>query len=130
MKAAMPRVSWHIFKDRNPRAHLVAASLQAAEAVGSSDLKTAQTVLQRLIKTLDPAGDYATAIVRDAGGPEVHLAFESELDARKLADAVQAKAAHRDAGWASERAFELDAASLAAMASGLPLPAKRRPPTR
>jgi hypothetical protein len=130
MKAPMPRVPWHVFKDRNPRAHLVAASVQAAEAVGSSDLKIAQTVLQRLIKKLDPAGDYATAIVRDAGDPEVHLAFENELDARKLADSVQAKAAYRDAGWASERVFQLDAASLAAMASGLPLPPKGRSPTR
>jgi hypothetical protein len=43
---------------------------------------------------------------------------------------VQAKAAHRDAGWASERVFQLDAASLAAMASGLPLPPKGRSPTR
>ena len=130
MKAAMSRVPWHVFKDRNPRAHLVAASLQAAEAVGSADLKTAQTVLQRFIRKLAPAADYATTIVRDGGQPEVHLAFANELDACTLADAVQAKASHRNAGWASERAFQLDEASLAAMASGLPLPPKRRPPTR
>jgi hypothetical protein len=126
----MSRVPWHIFKDRNPRAHLVAASVRAAEPVGGSDLKIALTILQRLIKKLAPSGDYATSIVRDTGGPEVHLAFESELDARKLADAVQADATHRHAGWASERAFQLDAASLEAMTSGLPLPPRRRPPTR
>ena len=108
----MPRVPWHTFKHRYPQAHLVAASVRAAQLVGSPDLKAAQTTLERFVKTLAPAGDYATTIVRDTGRPEVHLAFADERDARTLADAVHARLSHSDAGWASERAFRLDAASL------------------
>jgi hypothetical protein len=116
----MPKVPWHVFRSDHPRAHLVAASIAAAEQVGSPDLKTAKSVLERLVKTLAPGGDYATSIVRETGQPEVHLAFENELDARKLADSVQAATTGRYLGWTSQRAVELDAAAVDAMASGLP----------
>jgi hypothetical protein len=116
----MSKVPWHVFRSDHPRAHLVAASIAAAERVGSPDLKTAKSVLERLVKTLAPGGDYATSIVRETGQPEVHLAFENELDARKLADSVQAATTGRYLGWTSQRAFELDAAAVDAMASGLP----------
>ena len=121
----MSKVPWHVFRSDHPRAHLVAASIEAAELVGSPDLKIAKTVLERLVKTLAPSGDYATSIVRETGQPEVHLAFENELDARKLADSVQATTTGRYLGWTSQRAFELDAASVDAMASGLPLLRRR-----
>jgi hypothetical protein len=127
----MPRVPWHTFKHRYPQAHLVAASVRAAQLVGSPDLKAAQTTLERFVKTLAPVGDYATTIVRDTGRPEVYLAFADERDARILADAVDAvdaRVSHGDAGWASERAFRLDGASLRAIASRLP-PRKPRPPS-
>jgi hypothetical protein len=116
----MPKVPWHVFRSDHPQAHLVAASIAAAERIGSPDLKTAKAVLERLVKTLVPGGDYATSIVRETGQPEVHLAFENELDARKLADSVQANTTGRYLGWTSQRAFELDAASVDRMASGLP----------
>ena len=125
----MSKVPWHVFRSDHPRAHLVAASIEAAELIGSPDLKTAKTVLERLVKTLAPGGDYATSIVRETGQPEVHLAFENELDARKLADSVQAGTTSRYLGWASQRAFELDAAAVDAMASGLPLLRGRGPNT-
>ncbi len=120
---------WHVFRNDHPRAHLVAASIEAAELVGSPDLKTAKTILERLVKTLGPTGDYATAIVRETGEPEVHLAFENEPDARKLANSVKAVRTDRYHGWASQRAFALDAASVDALASGLPLLRKRVPQT-
>ena len=123
----MPKVPWHAFKHSHPQAHLVIAVVRAAQLVGSPDLKAAQTTLERFLKTLAPAGDYATTIVRDTGRPEVHLAFADERDARALADAVHAGLSHRNAGWASERAFRLDAASLRAITSRLP-PRKPRPP--
>jgi hypothetical protein len=116
----MSKVPWHVFRSDHPQAHLVAASIAAAERIGSPDLKTAKTVLERLVKTLAPDGDYATSIVRETGQPELHLAFENELDARKLADSVQANTTGRYLGWTSQRAFELTAASVDAMASGLP----------
>jgi hypothetical protein len=125
----MSKVPWHVFRSDHPQAHLVAASIESAELVGSPDLKTAKTVLERLVKTLAPGGDYATSIVRETGQPEVHLAFENELDARKLADSVQANTTGRYLGWTSQRAFELDAAAVDTMASGLPLLRRRGPKT-
>lgn len=125
----MSKVPWHVFRSDHRRAHLVAASIEAAELVGSPDLKTAKTVLERLVKTLAPTGDYATSIVRETGQPEVHLAFENELDARKLADSVQAAMTGRYHGWASQHAVALDAAAVDAMASGLPLLRSRGPRT-
>jgi hypothetical protein len=125
----MSKVPWHVFRSDHPRAHLVAASIEAAELVGSPDLKTAKAILERLVKTLAPAGDYATSIVRETGLPEVHLAFANELDARKLAESVQAAMTGRYHGWASQRAFALDAAAVDAMASGLPPLRKRGPKT-
>jgi hypothetical protein len=121
----MSKVPWHVFRRDHPRAHLVAASIEAAELIGSPDLKSAKTVLERLVKTLAPSGDYATSIVRETGQPEVHLAFENELDARTLADSVQAATTGRYLGWTSQRAFGLDAAAVDAMASGLPLLRRR-----
>jgi hypothetical protein len=121
----MSKVPWHLFRNDHPRAHLVAGSIAAADLVGSPDLKIAKTVLERLVKTLAPSGDYATSIVRETGEPEVHLAFENELDARKLADSVRAAVTERYHGWASQRAFELDAAGVDALASGLPLLRRR-----
>ena len=125
----MPKVPWHAFKHSHPQAHLVIAGVRAAQLVGSPDLKAAQTTLERFLKTLAPAGDYATTIVRDTGRPEIHLAFADERDARALADAVHAGLSHRNAGWASERAFRLDAASLRAITSRLPPRKPRSPPS-
>ena len=125
----MSKVPWHVFRNDHPRAHLVAASIEAADLVGSPDLKAAKTILERLVKTLGPTGDYATSIVRETGQPEVHLAFEIEPDARKLADSVKAARADRYQGWASQSAFALDAASVDALASGLPLLRRRGPQT-
>jgi len=54
---------------------------------------------------------------------------ENEPDARKLADSVKAARADRYQGWASQCAFALDAASVDALASGLPLLRRRGPQT-
>jgi hypothetical protein len=123
----MSKVPWHVFRNDHPRAHLVAASIEAAELVGSPDLKTAKTILERLVKTLGPTGDYATSIVRETGQPEVHFAFANEVDARKLADSVQAAMTERYHGWTSQHAVALDADALDALAAGLPLLRKRAP---
>ncbi len=121
----MSKVPWPQFTSSHPRAHLLAASVPAARDVGNSDLKTAQYALGRLIREMAPSGDYATTLVRAAGRPEVYLAFEHEDDARKIAQAVQAKVSRRYAGWASQRAFRLEAATVSAMLSAHP-PVKSR----
>jgi hypothetical protein len=122
----MSRVPWHLFKDRQPRAHLVAAVLRAAPTAADPDPREAQGVLVRLVRAQRPASYYATTVVREAGRPEVHLAFEDKGDARKLADAVEAKATTNYPGWATEWTLQLDSATVLALAATLPAPEKRR----
>jgi hypothetical protein len=122
----MSRVPWHLFQDRQPRAHLVVgAGVQATEPGGGEELRGVQSVLKRLVTNQKPAGDYAATMVRDGGRPEIYLAFEDEGDARKFAAAVKAEATVSYPGWASQRAFELDGAKLAELEASLPAPRTR-----
>jgi hypothetical protein len=126
---SMSRVPWHLFQDRQPQAHLIVAAVaQAAGPVGGDELSDVQLVLKRLVTNQKPAGDYigAATVVREAGRPEVYLAFDDEGDARKFAAAVKAKATGSYPGWASQRAFRLDGAKLTALAASL-LPPRIRP---
>ena len=72
-----------------------------------------------------PAGAYALTVVRDAGRPEVHLAFEAEFDARQWVSHVQAQPAGSYPGWASQWEFQLDGEKVAAIEASLP-PLKKR----
>jgi hypothetical protein len=120
----MSRVPWHLFKDRQLGAHLVVGA--ADGPVGVEELTAAQSVLTRLVRKQEPAGDYAATVVRDAGHPEVYFAFEDEADARKLAAAVQAEADDSYPGWATQRTLQLDGAKVAAWAASLPAPKVHR----
>ena len=122
----MSRVSWHLFRDRQPGAHLVVGALvQTDGPVGGDELTAAQAVLTRLARKHAPAGDYAATVVRDTGRPELYFAFDDETEARKFAAAVQAEASDSYSGWASQRAFELDSARLADLEASLPPPRTR-----
>jgi hypothetical protein len=113
-QVSMSRVPWHLFQERQPQAHLVVGALvQADGPPGGDELTATQSVLTRLVRKQEPAGDYAATVVRDGGHPEVYFAFEDEADARKLAAAVQAEAADSHPGWATQRAFQLGVDSLA-----------------
>jgi hypothetical protein len=128
----MSRVPWHLFQDRQPGAHLVVGTVAQADGpVGSDELKGVQVVLKRLVISQKPAGDYAATVVRDAGHPEVHFAFEDQADARQFAASVKAEATGSYPGWASQRAFQLDGAKLTALAASLPPPRIRpkKPPS-
>ena len=72
-RAPMSRIPWHLFKVRQPRAHLVAAVVRADEA-DVFDLNEVQRVLRRYVRKQEPAGDYGTTIVRETGRPELYLA--------------------------------------------------------
>jgi hypothetical protein len=123
----MSRVPWHLFQERQPRAHLVVgAVVQADGPVGCEELTAAQSVLTRLVRKQEQAGDYAATVVRDAGRPEVYFAFEDEADAQKLAAAVQAEATDSQPGWATQRAFQLDGAKVTVLAASLPAPKAHR----
>jgi hypothetical protein len=117
----MSRVPWHLFQNRQPRVHLVVGALGEA-ATDGDELTATLYVLMRVIRQQKPAGDYAATVVRDAGRPEIYLAFEDEGDARKFAAAVKPEAIGSHPGWASQRAFELDSARLAEIEASLPPP--------
>jgi hypothetical protein len=122
----MSRVPWHLFKDRQPRAHLVVGALvQTDEPVGGDELTAAQFILTRLTRKHAPACDYAATMVRDTGRREVYFAFDDETAASRFAATVQAEASDSYSGWASQRAFELDSARLADLEASLPPPRKR-----
>jgi hypothetical protein len=123
----MSRVPWHLFQDRQPRAHLVVGALvQVAGSDDGDELAVTLFVLRRLVSKQKPAGDYAATVARDGGHPEVYFAFDDEADAQKFAAAVQAETTARYLGWASQQAFEVDGAKLRALEASLPLPKRRK----
>jgi hypothetical protein len=79
----MVRVPWHLFKARQPRAHLLVAAMEADWLVGPN-LQAAQSGL-RFVRKQMPSSDYATTVVGEGGRPEFYLAFEDEDDARTVA---------------------------------------------
>jgi hypothetical protein len=109
----MSKVPWHLFKERQHRAHLVVGAIvQADSPAGLSVSTAALAVLRRLARKQKPAGDYAATVVRAAGWPEVYFAFNDEADAQKFAASVQAEAIGFYSVWASQRAFEMDSAMI------------------
>jgi hypothetical protein len=122
----MSKIPWHLIQDRHLRAHLVVGAAEQAEGpVAGDELKAFHSLLTRLVAKQEPVGDYAATVVRDAGCPEVHFAFEDQADARQFAAAVKAEATVSYPGWASQRAFELDPAKLAELEASLPAPRTR-----
>jgi hypothetical protein len=108
----------------------VGAIVQANGPAGLNDSTAALVVLRRLARKQRPAGDYAGTVVRDAGWPEVYFAFTDDADAKKFAEAVQAELIGTYPGWASQRAFEIDAAKLKELEASLPPPMQpKRPPS-
>src|SRR5580693_9638148 len=83
VRAPMSRVPWHLLQERQQRAHLVVAVLRADQLGGEPNPRAAQIVLAGIVKIQKPSSYYATTVVREAGRPQVHLAFEDKGDARK-----------------------------------------------
>jgi hypothetical protein len=124
----MSKVPWHILKNSQSRAHLVAGAMRTDQSVDVSDLTKAQTELERLVRKLAPTGNYATTIVRDVVSSEVHLAFEDEGDARRLAAAVSAEATVGYPHWTTQQTFLLNDVKVGALLASLPPPMTMRPP--
>ncbi len=126
----MPKMVWSTFLQSHPASHrhLVVAGVPIGteEDLGSRHLQTLHGRLSKLVSRLAPAGAYSITIVRQAGAPEIHAAFEMIDDAARLADAVGAPAntgppdasPHDESpGWASRRFFVLDDAAGEAIAA-------------
>jgi hypothetical protein len=124
----MSRVPWRLIQGRKPRAHLVVAVLRADQLGGEPNPRAAQIVLAHILKIQKPSSFYATTVVREAGHPQVHLAFEDKGDARRFAATVEAEPTTTHSGWATEWTLQLDSATVLALAATLPAPKKKLPP--
>jgi hypothetical protein len=103
----------------------VVAVLRADHLGGEPNPRAAQIVLARIVKIQKPSSYYATTVVREAGRPQVHLAFEDKGDARKLAATVEAEPTNTYPGWATEWTLQLDSATVLVLAATLPAPRTR-----
>jgi hypothetical protein len=121
----MSKVPWQLIQDRHPRAHLVVAVLRADQLGGEPNPRAAQIVLAHILRIQKPSSFYATTVVREAGHPQVHLAFEDKGDARRFAATVEAEPTTNRSGWATESTFQLDSATVLALAATLPAPKKK-----
>lgn len=119
----MPRIAWSTFLKNHPasRHHLVVASvpIDTDRDLGTRHLQTLHGRLSKLVTRLAPEGTYSVTIVRQAGAPEIHAAFEKSEDADRLAQTVGARADAPSSDGASRRSFILDEATGAAIAAGL-----------
>jgi hypothetical protein len=123
----MPELPWIDFIRLHPTAHLVAASVVPPRA--GHHLARLRWLLNQLIREQAPPGNFATAIVRVAGVAEIHCSFAAKADADRLASLVKARSVRRPdgltSGWASHRAFALNATKEVALAGLLATPDKR-----
>jgi hypothetical protein len=119
----MPRIAWSTFLKNHPasRHHLVVACvpIDTDRDLGTRHLQTLHGRLSKLVSRLAPEGAYSVTIVRQAGAPEIHAAFEKREDATRLARAVGAGPEAPSSDGASRRSFILDEATGAAIAAGL-----------
>ena len=110
----MSEMPWSGFIERFPTAHLIAGVLPEKEG-GGAKLRRRLELLSRLLRRLGLEGSYALVINRDGSRPEIHCAFEGEVDARLVAQALRASNISRYPHWASQRAFSLDARATRAL---------------
>lgn len=128
----MPKMAWSTFLKSHPASHLhmvvAGVPIDTDADMGSRHLQTLHGRLSKLISRLAPEGAYSVTIVRQAGAPEIHAAFEKSHDANRLAGAVGARAdsvpppldaPDASPGWASRQFFVLDEATGAAIAASL-----------
>ena len=87
--------------------------------LGTRHLQTLHGRLSKLVSRLAPEGAYSVTIVRQAGAPEIHAAFEKSEDADRLARTVGARADALSSDGASRRSFILDEATGAAISAGI-----------
>ena len=124
----MAELPWVDFIRLHPAAHLVTASVVPPRT--GHHLARLRRLLNQLIREQAPSGDFATAIVRVTGVAEIHCSFAVKADADRLASLVKAHSPRRpDAvtgGWASHRAFALNATKEVTLA-GLLAPPDKRP---
>jgi hypothetical protein len=101
----MARLDWMTFLAAHPKAHLLSAHVPDPDAIV---LKRLRRLMQALIDSELPAGDYATAIVRDREITEIQCGFADQADADRVAAKLAAKPVPASGAWMSERSLQLD----------------------
>lgn len=107
----MAKLPWIDFINTHPGAHVVVGVSE--ESDDGSDLRMVASRLAKLIARQGAGGDYSVGIVREGGAPEVFCAFQKQTAADCFAETVKAKPSGRYGGWASQRTFPLDDATMA-----------------
>jgi hypothetical protein len=100
----MPRITRNHFSELLRCAHVVVVIVDAASS-NDADLRDAHRLLQRLVRSQEPARRYGTSIVRETGTPELQVAFEGADDAAALATVLKAHPAPAKRGrarWESD----------------------------
>lgn len=121
----MPLEDWEAFQDAHHRPHLVIVDLPKASGARARRLGLA--FLARLAARLCLGGPYAMNPDRT----DIKVAFESDIDAKKFADALQAKSRGKEAAWASTARGSLDRTAKRRITSSLRaahLKLAKRPP--
>ena len=101
----MNRLDWTTFLATHPRAHLLAALVPEPNP---TILKRLRRLMQALIESEAPAGDYATAIVRRRDITEIQCGFADHGDAERVGKRLKAKSVPPSGDWLSELALRLD----------------------
>jgi hypothetical protein len=101
----MSRLDWTTFLAAHPRAHLLAGLVPDPNP---TVLKRLRRLMQALIDSEAPAGDYATAIVRRRDITEIQCGFADRADAERVGARLRAKAVPPSGEWLSEQSLRLD----------------------
>lgn len=98
----MPPKDWDAFQESHHRPHLVIVDLPKDSGVKAR--KLGLSFLERVATELRLEGPYAMS----PNQTDIQVAFESDIDAKRFGDALQAKPRGKDAAWASTARCSLD----------------------
>ena len=101
----MSRLDWTTFLANHPKAHLLAGLVPDPNP---TVLKRLRRLMQALIDSEAPAGDYATAIVRRRDITEIQCGFAERADAERVGARLRAKSVPPSDEWLSEQSLRLD----------------------
>src|SRR5262245_14859395 len=120
----MPSMDWEDFQQDHHRPHVLIVSMGAKRPRRS----LAKADFDRLVARLGAIGNYA--IKKE--GTTIHIAFEEDADADRLAAVLRPKQTTRDPEWTSKSLASIDDATcrrIAAVLKRRPATAKRREST-
>ncbi len=118
----MRSMSWPAFLENFPHGHLVVAVAVdvGADEIGSRRLRGLRDLLHRIIgRVASSNGGFALTVSRTAGFPKILCGFETQADADVLVGLARARPTDRYPGFATQRVFNLDTATEAALRAGL-----------